>query len=29
VKHIHDIDSLVDLPDVALEFGNSLLRLDQ
>jgi hypothetical protein len=29
VKHINDIDSLVDLADVALEFGNSLLRLDQ
>jgi hypothetical protein len=29
VKHINDIDALVDLPDVALELLHSLLRLDQ
>jgi hypothetical protein len=29
VEHINDIDALVDLPDVALEFHDSLLRLDQ
>jgi hypothetical protein len=29
VKHINDIDALVDLADVALEFHDSLLRLDQ
>jgi hypothetical protein len=29
VKHINDIDALVDLADVALEFQDSLLRLDQ